>query len=94
MSKSYCRYKTVGVCTGTNTDFYHDRRIRIRRKNANNIRNVVANNPIDDFDDKYIPYREPRNKMWMEPTDGTYKVYSKDCVNFRGIYKFKNKIKK
>ena len=93
MAKSYSRYKTVGICTGTNTEFYHDRRVRVRRKNAHNIRNVMANNPTEEFDDTFIPYKEPRNNR-IEPTDGTYKVYSKECDDFRGIYKFKNKVKK
>lgn len=93
MSKSYGNYKTVGICTGTNTEFYHDRRVRVRRKNKSIIRNIIANKPIDEFDDSYNPYKEPKNKYWLEPTDGTWKVKSKDSVNFKNIYKVKNKNK-
>jgi hypothetical protein len=98
MSKSYGNYKTVGICTGSNTEFYKERRKHQRRVNKNRIRNVIANNEADDFDDKFIPYNIPKKDDWEEPTDGTIMVKAKDLENkecYKGIYTYKShKIKK
>lgn len=95
MSKSYGKYKTIGICTGSNTEFYRDRNRRVRTKNKNNIRNLIANGNIEDFDDDFIPSKEPRNFKWNEPTDGTRKRFAKDIKennhNECNVYKVKNK---
>lgn len=95
MSKSYGKYKTEGICTGDNTEFYRDRNRRVRTKNKNNIRNLIANGNIEDFDDEFIPSKEPRNFKWNEPTDGTWKRTAKDIKdnkhNESNVYKMKDK---
>lgn len=98
MSKSYARYKTEGMCTGTNTEYYRDRNRRLRSKNRSNIRRILKNKPLEEFDELFIPSKEPNNMMWLEPTDGTCKMYPNDYRknHYRGVYlnKKKNKIKK
>jgi hypothetical protein len=73
MSKSYGRYKTCGICTGSNTEWYRDRIHKVRNRNKHIIRNIIANNDIEEFDDLYNPYSLPKKDTWMEPTDGSEK---------------------
>lgn len=97
MSKSYAKYKTEGMCTGSNTEYYRDRNRRLRAKNKNNIKKILKNKPIEDFDDLFIPSKEPDNTRWNEPTDGTCKMYANDYkkFNINNTYITKNnKIKK
>lgn len=102
MSKSYGKYKTIGVCYGSNTEYYRDRYRAFRNKNKQIIRNILANKSIDDFDEYYLDFRQPRKDSWNEPTDGTYKLDYKELKRYRnrsnyyrGIYPTKNnKIKK
>ena len=97
MSKSYAKNIKLGICTGSNTEFYRDRRKHQRRVNSNRIKNVLANNEIEEFDDKYIPYNIPKRDDWEEPTDGTVILSPKDVKELDGynIYVTKNnKIKR
>lgn len=98
MSKSYGRYKTIGICTGSNTEYYRDRVRSFRTKNKQRLRNALANFNVEDFDDIYIDYRQPKKNDWDEPTDGTWLLDPNTAKSrkFKGIYvtKFGNKIKK
>ena len=99
MSKSYGKYKSCGICTGSNTEWYRDRIRKIRNKNKHRIRTIIANNNIEEFDDLYNPYSLPKKDMWREPTDGTIRYTYKMIKEFnwlsRGIYIAKNnKVKK
>lgn len=96
MSKSYGKYKTVGFCTGSNTEYYRYRARHQRRVNNHQIRNVIANNEIEEFDDEFIEYTLPKKDHWEEPTDGSYKVYPDEVKNYHSIRKVKdkNKVKK
>lgn len=102
MSKSYGKYKTTGICTGSNTDYYRERRKHQRRVNKHRLRNTMANTDIEDFDDKYQDLKIPKKNDWDEPTDGTYKMTVKDLEELKGrtgknygVYSTKNnKIKK
>ena len=101
MGKSYSKYKTMGVCYGSNIEYYRDRVHYIRNKNKHRMRNILANQNIEDFDDMFIDFRLPKKDDWDEPTDGTYKLSAKllkrlkSNYNFNGIYSTKNgKIKK
>ena len=92
MSKSYSRYKRLGICYGSNTDFYRRRRRHERGVNNSNIRKILANKDISDFDDIFIPFKEPRNYKWTEPTDGTFVLDSKSkYLRTYGLRKVKNK---
>lgn len=88
MSKSFGKYKTMGVCTGSNTEFYRDRARQLRNKNRQKMRNVLANYNAEDFDDEFIEYKQAKRDSWMEPTDGTFKVTDKVLkrYKFKGIY--------
>lgn len=102
MSKSYAKYKTIGICCGSNTGFYRDRRKHQRHVNKHRIRNTIANSGIEEFDEKYEEYYIPKNDDWEEPTDGHYKLTAKELRDMRkknkksyGLYVTKNnKIKK
>lgn len=97
MSKSYAKKIKLGICSGSNTEFYRDRRKHQRHINSNRIKNVLANNEADEFDDKYIPYNIPKNDDWEEPTDGTFILTPQDAKEYEkyGIYVTKdNKIKR
>lgn len=102
MSKSYGKHKTMGICDGSNTEFYRERRKHQRRVNKHRIRNTIANSDIEDFDDNYEAYSIPKNDDWEEPTDGHYKLTAKELREIRkknrksyGLYITRNnKIKK
>lgn len=103
MSKSYGKYKSCGICTGSNTEWYRDRIRKIRNKNKHRIRNILRNYNINEFDDVYNPYSLPKKDTWREPTDGTvrydYKRIKKMMKEFNGwswgMYITKNnKVKK
>lgn len=97
MSKSYGRYINLGICWGSNTEFYRDRRKQVRRKNRHIIRNLLHNFTADLFDDLFTDFRLPRKDTWNEPTDGTWKYTAKEVKKYirKGIYTGKNgKIKK
>ena len=103
MSKSYGKYKSCGFCTGSNTEWYRDRIHKVRNKNKHLIRNIIANNDIEEFDDLYNPYSLPKKDRCREPTDGTirydYKRIKKMMKKYNGwtggMYIAKNnKIKK
>ena len=92
MSKSYGKYKTIGMCYGNNTPYYKERRIHQRRVNRGRLRNVIANYHPEDIDDKFMPYEIPREDQWDEPTDGHWKEYPKELKRrlkwhgYNGIY--------
>lgn len=97
MSKSFGSYKTIGVCTGSNTEFYRDRARQLRNKNRQKMRNVLANYKVEDFDDEFIEYMQSKRDDFREPTDGTFKLTDKELKKHRikGIYSTDNgKIKK
>lgn len=97
MSKSYSKYKRVGICTGSNTNYYRDRRRLFRTRDKQIIRNILAHYDVDKFDDLYTPENIPFKNDWDEPTDGTIRITANDATrdDYRGIYATKNgKIKK
>ena len=97
MSKSYGRYINLGICWGSNTEFYRDRRKQVRRKNRHIIRNLLHNFTADLFDDLFTDFRLPRKDTWNEPIDGTWKYNAKEVKKYikKGIYtNKKGKIKK
>lgn len=93
MSKSYGKYKTVGICTGSNTSYYKDRRRKERTKNKQIIRNMMANYNPEDFDDVYTEFKQSKKNNWDEPTDGSIHVTADDTSDsdYNGIYTYKNR---
>lgn len=103
MSKSYGKYKSCGIATGSNTEWYRDRIRKIRNTNKHRIRNILSNYNINEFDDIYSPYSLHKKDTWREPTDGTvrydHKRIKKMMEKFNGwsygMYLTKdNKVKK
>lgn len=100
MSKSYSKVKRVGICSGTNTDFYRERRKMFRAKDKQAMRDALAHCDIEDFDDEYEPHNEVFKDEWTEPTDGSC-IYTAKGIEetykggLRGVYTTKDgKIKK
>ena len=108
MSKSYAKYKTLGICYGNNTPWYRKRRKHQRRINKNRLRDTFAKFDKSDIDDNFNPFDIPKEDKWREPTDGHWKANAKiikklckrNKINYRngyyGTYLTKNgkKIKK
>lgn len=86
MSKSYSKYKMIGICYGNNTPFYRERRVHQRRVNKNRLRNAMAKYNNDEIDDEFIPYVIPKEDQWDEPTDGHYKGYPNELRKRIGNY--------
>lgn len=98
MSKSYGKYKTCGVCWGNNTPYYKDRRRKIRMKNNQRLRTMMAHHNPEDYDDVFEPYIIPKKDSWDEPTDGTWKLTAKHLKKSKYKYPYyatkNNRIKK
>lgn len=71
MSKSYSKIKRIGICCGSNTEFYRAKRRNIRAKEKQAIRDTLTHTNISDFDNVYTPLNIPFKDTWSEPTDGT-----------------------
>ena len=90
MSRSYKKVLKLGNCTGSNTEYYKNRRRKLRRVS----RQQLHINE-DDFvhPEKLMKYKD----SWNEPTDGTFLVDRKDVTeiysNSRHFRKFINKLK-
>lgn len=78
MSKTYRKNIRIGICYGSNTEFYRSRRRRKRRADNNKIRNVVGKYDAQDIDDALNIERMPKRNSWIEPTDGTVTYHSSD----------------
>lgn len=70
MGKTYRKNIRIGICEGTNTEFYRSRDRKIRRKNREICRGMVGDEDRDltVMNDKYI------KNDWEEPTDGTFVI--------------------
>ena len=49
MSKSYAKHKSVGICVGSNTSFYRNRRKLQRHINKNRMRAAIAKSDTDEI---------------------------------------------
>lgn len=74
MSRSYKKNIKCFIATGNNTEYYKNRRQKIRRKNKNNLRYLIANKPIDEVNDLILNDVTPKTDHWTEPTDGHYTI--------------------
>lgn len=80
MSKTYRKNVRVGICGGTNTDFYKDRRRFVRHKNKSMLKELLSTHTLQDIADAIFTFRIPKKDTWEEPTDGCV-VYNKDNIN-------------
>lgn len=63
---------TVGICCGSNTEYYRERTRRTSARNKQILRNAVAHYGNDEVDEHVFEYRPPKRDTWDEPTDGTF----------------------
>lgn len=85
MSRTYRKVIKCGNCTGSNTEYYRDMNRKCRTKNRQSLRNLLANNDLDDVNDKIMTH-VPIHDSWDEPTDGTFLVNKND----KNLYKYEN----
>lgn len=81
MARTYRKVIKLGVCSGSNTEYYRYKRRKTRRKNNQNLRNLIANFPIDEIDDRFVSTKMIHDD-WDEPTDGTYIIFKTDKNDF------------
>lgn len=74
MSRTYRKYLRLGVCCGSNTEWYRDRRREQRTKNKHALRKI-RKMPIESFANECEFINWPKRDSWYEPTDGTWLVY-------------------
>ncbi len=90
MSRSFKKYASGGICSGTNTKYYRERNRSTRNKNKHILRNTLKRYDVNDIDGFELieNKRNPNYDTWREPTDGswhakTFREYLKNkCVRF------------
>ena len=88
MSRSYKKYASGGICTGSNTEYYRDRNKSTRNKNKHILRNTLKKYELDDIDGfEFIENkRNPNFDPWNEPTDGKWHARTfRDYLNNMGV---------
>ena len=91
MSKSFGKYINTGIAEGNNTKYYRRRRKNHRVKNK--MRLLMAIKEGKEF----IEFKQCKKDPWMEPTDGTVKMFAGDSVlkkYFKNVYIKNGRIKK
>ena len=99
MSKSYSKNIFLGMCYGSNTEYYHKRRQLKRHRNKQHLRNALQ---FEDIDENLKECNMPTRNSWDEPTDGGRKYTAKqlmrkmkkDPESFNYFLTKKGKIKK
>lgn len=77
MSKSYSKNIFLGMCYGSNTEYYHKRRQLRRRRNKQHLRNAMQ---FEDIDENLKECNMPTRDSWDEPTDGGRKYTAKELM--------------
>lgn len=72
MSRTYRKRVRVGICCGSNTEFYRNRTRRTATRNKRIMKNAVLRYDGEEIDEHIYEYKPPRRDSWREPTDGTY----------------------
>lgn len=80
MSRTYRKKIRVGICTGSNTDYYRKRRRFERHRNRQELKNKLLKFYADELDDNLNFIKLKKRDSWDEPTDGSYLV-DKDYLN-------------
>jgi len=93
MSRTYRKVIKQGICYGSNTEFYRDMNRKIRNKNKQSLRNLIANNDIDTVND-LVMTDKPIHDSWNEPTDGTYLISKTAKKDYSDIHHWNRKIGK
>ena len=82
MSKTKRKAIRVGICNGSNTSFYRNRRKRQRHINAQKLRAATNSLIIDEDIDDVIYLHIPKRDDWREPTDGSYLIEKEDLPDY------------
>lgn len=82
MSKTKRKAIRVGICNGSNTSFYRDRRKRQRRINAQKLRAASNSLIIDEDIDDVMYLKIPKKDDWREPTDGSILIEKEDLERY------------
>ncbi len=82
MSKTYRKNVRVGICTGSNTEFYRERRRTHRRKVKNKLKKLQNSGTKEDMENVQLEKLIKRNS-WEELTDGTVTYRSKQDAENR-----------
>jgi hypothetical protein len=77
MSKSYSKNIFLGVCYGSNTEYYHKRRQLKRHRNKQHLRNAMQ---FEDIEENLKECNMPTRDSWDEPTDGGRKYTAKELM--------------
>lgn len=77
MSKTYRKNVRVGICGGTNTEFYRGRRRKNRRTTKTQLHNVVTNGSDEDIENVSFD-KLPKRDDYTEPTDGSVTYHHTD----------------
>lgn len=74
MSRTYRKILRLGICTGSNTEYYRAKRRTFRRRARQQL-----HIKLEDFvhPEKLAKYKD----SWNEPTDGTWLADAKDVKN-------------
>ena len=98
MSNSYSKNIFLGMCYGSNTEYYRKRRQLRRHRNKQHLRNALQ---FEDIDENLKECNMPIRNSWDEPTDGGRKYTAKELMRrmkkfpyFNGYLTKKGKIKK
>ena len=75
MSKTYRKMLKFGICTGTNTEYFRDRRREQRGLLRRELRNAMQ---YHDMEDHILPVKFIMHDDWDEPTDGTWRINKKE----------------
>lgn len=76
MSRSRRKPK-VGICVGSNTEYYRERNRNTRTKNKRILRKALMDGKEDEIN--FIPNnKNPSYDTYCEPTDGSYMIPKND----------------
>lgn len=84
MSRTFKKYIRHGICCGSNTEWYRERRKWLRKRNRQELEDALKHFEIEDLSETLIFTKMPKRDSWNEPTDGT-RVYVPEDVNDRSL---------
>ena len=79
MSRTRRKYIKMGICCGSNTEYYRQRRKRENAKNKQILINASKKYDGEEIDEHLYDVKLPHDS-WDEPTDGTYLIDYKSAI--------------
>lgn len=75
MSRTYRKNLRVGICTGSNTEYYRERRRLQRRKLNQELHTLSSHYTVEAMEEDVVNNPKiPKVNEWLEPTDGRYLI--------------------